>query len=864
MLQHSLERQGHTVVLAENGRVALEMLETGSFDLVLLDIVMPEMDGFEVLGRLKNDPARRDLPVIVISALEELDSVVKGIKAGAEDFLPKPFDETLLHARIDACLEKKRLRDHEIEYLRHVTELTDAAAAVQTHTFREDQLASTAQRTDALGRLARVFQDMALQVYAREQEMQRAAAVREQALQEQLEKMQHDLAASQATPTQVFEVIPPFDFLTATEKQWLAGHVQPLAFPAGWEMFVGEDDCDQLWLLLTGQVEITREDGTKAQVQAPAYLNEGSVFLDHCGIERTISRSNVRCFVLRGEDVRELVSSNAMFRQAFATALRNKHRIFHGYEAFVNLLFTRAEEGRLHLDELVVAYRGLNSILHWGSASSELDLDALAYVMPRLPSNITSMQTLHLAEELPQMLQGEEQHFDVATQRARKRKFFEVLPNKVVALLRDPMTDRVDLITKLCIYGVETRKIRERLLQADAAPALTRYATWDGNTVEPPDLAELLPFSPEQIERLSGIFGGLLLKRLYELMAQAGQISLYFQSSASMHSATALEQWVAQVRKGVAQVLGTHDPDEAVEVHIISSNTHSVHNCLSPWLHRHADEIMQWARDSKVPVAGMELPDDQLYQAARSWFSTYADQAEIRTREDLASGILRLADVSRTGIDVSLFHANRIQGPLDCALPVPDWNRLTLIVNIDYAYGQQAELIMRSLILLFGKHIRSISVFGKSGAVVGRRGDVMLPDQLLMQADDQLYPVADQDLSPADFRASGFHRPIHTGTLLTVLGTVMQSREMLSYYRNFYGAIGMEMEGSFYLREVRRAMSLGLIDKDVRLRFAYYISDTPLEEHSSLASSMTPAQGVPAVYAITRAVLRRIFTAEPQ
>jgi len=170
---------------------------------------------------------------------------------------------------------------------------------------------------------------------------------------------------------------------------------------------------------------------------------------------------------------------------------------------------------------------------------------------------------------------------------------------------------------------------------------------------------------------------------------------------------------------------------------------------------------------------------------------------------------------------------------------------------------------MRSLILLFGKRIRSISVLGKSGALVGARGDVLLPNQLLMQTDDQLYPVANQDLCPADFLAIGYHRPVHTGTLLTVLGTVMQSREMLSYYRNFYGAIGMEMEGSFYLREVRRAISLGLINEDVRLRFAYYTSDTPLEEHASLASNMTPVQGVPAVYAITRAVLRRIFAAEP-
>jgi DNA-binding response OmpR family regulator len=87
------------------------VLDAGNFDLVLLDILMPELDGFEVLTRLRSDPTRRDLPVIVISALDEMESVVRCIGMGAEDFLPKAFDPLLLLARVGACLEKKRLRD---------------------------------------------------------------------------------------------------------------------------------------------------------------------------------------------------------------------------------------------------------------------------------------------------------------------------------------------------------------------------------------------------------------------------------------------------------------------------------------------------------------------------------------------------------------------------------------------------------------------------------------------------------------------------------------------------------------------------------------------------------------------------------
>jgi adenylate cyclase len=116
-LGHSLEQQGHTVASAENGQQALDMMRSHSFDLVLLDIVMPEMDGYQVLERIRGDNTLRDIPVIVISAIDEMDSVVRCIEMGAEEYLPKPFNPVLLRARIGACLEKKWLRDQEQAHL---------------------------------------------------------------------------------------------------------------------------------------------------------------------------------------------------------------------------------------------------------------------------------------------------------------------------------------------------------------------------------------------------------------------------------------------------------------------------------------------------------------------------------------------------------------------------------------------------------------------------------------------------------------------------------------------------------------------------------------------------------------------------
>jgi len=171
VLRRRLERSGHAVESAEHGRSALELLAAMPFDLVLLDVLMPELDGFAVLEAIKGNPALRDIPVIMISALDEMPSIVRCIEHGAEDYLHKPFDPVLLRARINASLEKKRLRDQEVEYLRAVGRVIEAATAVEAGSYRQGALTAVARRADELGRLARVFDSMVLQMKAREERL---------------------------------------------------------------------------------------------------------------------------------------------------------------------------------------------------------------------------------------------------------------------------------------------------------------------------------------------------------------------------------------------------------------------------------------------------------------------------------------------------------------------------------------------------------------------------------------------------------------------------------------------------------------------------------------------------------------------
>ena len=159
ILARRLTRQGYAVTTAEHGRAALARLAERAYDLVLLDVMMPEMNGYQVLQHMKADRALRHIPVIMISALDEVDSVVRCIELGAEDYLPKPFNPVLLRARLEASLEKKLLRDREVTYLKRI-ELEKKRADDLLHVILPDAIVEELKATNRVA--PRHYDDVAV------------------------------------------------------------------------------------------------------------------------------------------------------------------------------------------------------------------------------------------------------------------------------------------------------------------------------------------------------------------------------------------------------------------------------------------------------------------------------------------------------------------------------------------------------------------------------------------------------------------------------------------------------------------------------------------------------------------------------
>lgn len=169
LLSRRLQQLGHQVDEVGDGDTALRMLHRRPYDLLLLDIIMPGLDGYQILELLRADPELSSLPVLVISALTEMDSVARCIDLGAVDFLPKNVDPVVLRARVTRSIEQKRARDRETGYLKDVAKLTAAAASVRDgQRVDEAEIGRVGQRADDLGELARAFGRMVHEFNQRE------------------------------------------------------------------------------------------------------------------------------------------------------------------------------------------------------------------------------------------------------------------------------------------------------------------------------------------------------------------------------------------------------------------------------------------------------------------------------------------------------------------------------------------------------------------------------------------------------------------------------------------------------------------------------------------------------------------------
>ena len=671
---------------------------------------------------------------------------------------------------------------------------------------------------------------------------------------------------------QLLRRVIPFRFLSLEKKQQLAQHMQQVEFTQGEEIIrQGDPDDSIVYLIESGSVDaIDRSSGGARRVnliQAGHYFGEWEPLFRIPRRLQITAREQTVCYTLSGDQFLAILQESPEFALAFGTTLRDKQGIFSAFDRFKTELLRSVDHGHISVSEMVQFYRALEPALHPLVVDHHrIDIEALNYAVRRLPANLTRTFAFLLTDELPMVYEQPDRFFPGISTTARRRDVWELLPGKNLVLLRNGLSDLTDLLTCLCLYAVEAEKIRRRLDHASLLVSIEKFLSSPNENAY--DFLTGLPFDDSEIRGLIQVWPGNTVERIYDVVRHREMFSIDVRKQTNNWNSRRTDLWTAQLGQAARDLIGC-DPSEMRpdrKVHIISSNTHSVSNCLNPWYARNGKEILQWAEECEHPLLLEEWsnPTDRVYALVREYFRTFPDKQYAAQREGENYGIRTLKETASTGIQVQLIDCSQLIGAgFDSDVGKVRAGSQDLIVNIDYAFGEQAEHIMRNLVMLFGSNICSINFLGKAGALVGKRGDILAPSAFIEQYSDLFQPVPmPSPGSVADLQKRLPDRSVHTGPMLTVEGTLLQNRMMLHFYRSIWGCTGLEMEGTHYYRQVLESTQIGVLPQDVDLRFFYYVSDLPLNPNSGLSSRLALSEGVPPLYAITRHILSEIFSSQ--
>lgn len=666
---------------------------------------------------------------------------------------------------------------------------------------------------------------------------------------------------------ETLSLLPPFNFLNKEALQIFLRCSTLKKYPPRATIYrVSEPSHDFMSILLSGTVLVQQHKKTINTIHAVSYFGERSVLLGGHRKANIIAKSHVECLDVPGELIRKFIKNNITFSHAFAKALNNKLNLFFSYHQFLAMLYQCRHEENFNIAKLMPYYLELNPLLHKHARREKINFPALKYALSRLPNNITEISHFSLLSEFPKGFMEHAETLRVTSRRSKKRLYLDALPGKVFIILRDEIKDFIDFTTNLCLYYCETKKILRSLstgyyqdkdIKKNAINAIVENHIKKHENDD--EFIKKLYLTDVEKQKLFSLFDKNIVEKMYGIIVQNGFFDIHVEKEDAKYSILSQDMWVNKIQKAFEKFIG--QDYSRYQIHIIFSNHHSVNNCLSSWLHQQEDTIMSWGKGYASKFASMDDIDDKLYVYSRYWKKDHSKEILKRVDYDFHQGILSVDDKEFNGVDVSIVNLDLIKFPVDRhILDIPrDKFKNKIIINIDYAYGYQAQTCLENIVFLFGKAVKSISIMGKSGATLGSRGDVIIPRHIIDQKDNDFMPVINQSLTLQDLHNAGWKGKTHQGNMLTVLGTLMQNQAMLAYYQLFWQVIGMEMEASHYLKAIYKSINTDMLDPHVNVNMAYYISDIPVKPAYNLSRPLKPSEGIPAVYSITRAILRHIL-----
>ena len=505
----------------------------------------------------------------------------------------------------------------------------------------------------------------------------------------------------------------------------------------------------------------------------------------------------------------------------------------------------------------------------YGSIDGEkVELSGLLYVIERLPVGIEECRFINLTSD-----EGySKSHFKAIVPPKRKRNCYRIDDEQMNVEITRGRSDIYDILTHLTFIFIESHKIKDRVLLDENNNEVTR----DWQKLEQAALldkklplierekaishaANVLGRSFEEVMEIYDDFGTTEKPdRFLHVIYWLGKLAIEEVIDNNKRTITFSpilrerlghhihgEIWATNIKK----VLKKHHLLER-PIHIISANMHSVMNSI------YATHVLKTQMKDK--------PDFYIYEELSK-----SGNDKVRAKvEDFAlkNGMISIPDTSGTNIDVQIFDTALIDISKSAFPSAQFSEEKPVIIVMDYAFGEQAFETIDELLKPYHEtkdkkshiNVQSVSIMGKAGILEGGKGDIMIPSAHINEGTADNYPF-ENELTAEMFEGNDI--AVFAGPMVTVLGTSLQNKDLLKFFKDStWNVIGLEMEGAYYQKAIQSASKIrNSIPKGVKVRYAYYASDNPLETGSTLASGGLGTTGVKPTYLITIKILEQIF-----
>jgi hypothetical protein len=502
----------------------------------------------------------------------------------------------------------------------------------------------------------------------------------------------------------------------------------------------------------------------------------------------------------------------------------------------------------------------------YGSIGDEkAELEGLLYVIDRLPVGIEECTFINLTSD-----EGYgNSHFKAIIPEKRRRNCYRIDAEQMNIEITRGRSDIYDILTHLTFLFVESHKISKRVIINEDGATTRDWIKLENTVLSKKKLTQ------DEREVAITHAANILGRTFNELVNVYNQFAIPSQPERFLHivywlGKLAIEEQVNDNKRTITfspvlrERIGHHIHGEIWSdnikeilyknkllerpIHIISANMHSVMNTL----------FAPCVMDTK----------NNVFQAYESLSKKENEAIRNKvTNEALKKGMIYIKDTSGTNTDVQIFDTSKIDvSKVDFKISEDILSKeKPVLIVMDYAFGEQAYETIDELLKPYKTkekkwllNVKSISIMGKAGILEGGKGDIMIPSAHIFEGTADNYPF-ENELKKEDLENQGVN--VYEGSMITVLGTSLQNKDILKFfYNSTWQVIGLEMEGAHYQKAIQAASKVrGSISPDVKVRYAYYASDNPLETGATLASGGLGTSGVKPTYLITRKILEQIF-----